>query len=162
MTTTLTTTIHRTALATLEIEANDVGITRIAFSDKEPTAEQPEGHIADAIAQIEQYLAGERRDFTLSLDWSAVGAFDATVLHVLDATVGYGQTISYGRLAASLGRSDARKIGGAMARNRFPVVVPCHRVLGATGDLTGYAGGLVIKRALLDLESTDLILDLGR
>ncbi|WP_433205865.1 methylated-DNA--[protein]-cysteine S-methyltransferase [Nocardia sp. CA-107356] len=92
-----------------------------------------------------------------------MSAFDREVLLTLEATTGYGWTTTYGALTRQLGRTpaDARKIGGALARNRLLMLLPCHRVLGADGALTGYAGGLPAKRALLDLESADLLLPLG-
>jgi methylated-DNA-[protein]-cysteine S-methyltransferase len=91
-----------------------------------------------------------------------MSAFDAMVLQTLSAATGYGETISYGEIAQRMGRpsSDARKVGGALARNRVLIIVPCHRVVGADGALTGYAGGLSVKRALLDLESPELRLAL--
>ena len=77
-----------------------------------------------------------------------MSAFDAGVLQALCATAGYGETTSYGDLAHGIGRgpADARKVGGALARNRVLIIVPCHRVVAADGALTGYAGGLATKR----------------
>ena len=74
--------------------------------------------------------------------------------------VGWGATITYGDLARKVGLpvTDSRRVGGAMARNPVAIVVPCHRVVGADGSLTGYAGGLEAKRALLDLEAADAML----
>jgi methylated-DNA-[protein]-cysteine S-methyltransferase len=107
-----------------------------------------------AKAEITAYLAGELQDFTVpvSLD---VSDFDRTVLTALRDTVGYGQTSTYGQLARDLGLpvSAARAVGRALAGNPVLLIVPCHRVIGASGTLTGYAGGLPRKRALLDLES---------
>ena len=74
--------------------------------------------------------------------------------------MGWGETITYGELATSTGLpvSDSRRVGGAMAANPVAIVVPCHRVVGSDGSLTGYAGGLDRKRALLDLEAADSML----
>jgi methylated-DNA-[protein]-cysteine S-methyltransferase len=101
--------------------------------------------------QLEEYFAGKRTCFELAL--SAVGdEFQQQVWKLL-AQIPYGETRSYGQLARQLGNvALAQAVGNACARNPLPVVVPCHRVVGANGDLTGYAGGLERKRFLLDLE----------
>ena len=159
---TIARTVHHTRLGNLAIEASDIGLVRVAFSGSDVTPVVTDTgaagtHVADAARQIDEYLAGARRDFTVPVDWSGVSAFDAGVLQALCATTGYGETTSYGDLAHGVGRgpADARKVGGALARNRVLIIVPCHRVLAADGALTGYAGGLATKRALLDLESSD-------
>ena len=87
------------------------------------------------------------------------GAHDRRILDGL-RDVGWGTTTTYGALATKVGIpvSDSRRVGGAMARNPVLIVVPCHRVVGADGALTGYAGGLETKRALLDLEAADSML----
>jgi methylated-DNA-[protein]-cysteine S-methyltransferase len=159
---TIARTVHATRLGNLTIEASDIGLTRVAFTgDTAPAMDTGIGtgraHVFEAGRQIDEYLAGVRRDFTVPIDWSGVSDFDATVLQNLHTTTGYGDTTSYGMIAQRMGRpsGDARKIGGALARNRVLIIVPCHRVLAADGSLTGYAGGLAVKRALLDLESPD-------
>jgi methylated-DNA-[protein]-cysteine S-methyltransferase len=157
---------HHTRLGNLAIEASDIGLVRVAFTGSDPGSDTApvvtdtgvaSTYLADAARQIDEYLTGARRDFTVPVDWSGVSAFDAGVLQALCATTGYGETTSYGDLAHGVGRgpADARKVGGALARNRVLIIVPCHRVLAADGALTGYAGGLATKRALLDLESSD-------
>lgn len=102
-------------------------------------------------AQLDDYFAGERRAFTIALDLSeATSPFRRTVLEVLHADVGFGETISYGELAERAGRPGAaRAVGSAMASNPVPIVVPCHRVLAAGGAIGGYGGGIPMKRALL-------------
>lgn len=111
--------------------------------------------VADAVAaQVEEYFAGRRRTFDLPLDWrlSSEG-FRRTVLRHLAATVAFGETVSYGDLAAEVGKPGAaRAVGGAVGSNPLPIVVPCHRVLAAGGALGGYGGGLHRKVALLQLE----------
>ena len=95
---------------------------------------------------------GARRAFDLSLDLRGLPSFTTSVLKEL-ARVPYGKTTTYGALAAQVGHPRAaRAVGTVMNRNRIPIVLPCHRVVGATGELTGYAGGLDVKRALLELE----------
>jgi methylated-DNA-[protein]-cysteine S-methyltransferase len=102
--------------------------------------------------ELDEYFAGRRRDFDLALDLRALPPFTLEVLREL-ARVPYGETTTYGALAAKVGRPRAaRAVGTVMNRNRIPIVLPCHRVVGSTGDLTGYAGGLDRKVALLELE----------
>lgn len=104
--------------------------------------------------QLEEYLAGRRRRFELVVDLSLATPFQQEVLGTLAREVGYGRTASYADLARQLGRPRAsRAVGGALNRNPVCVVVPCHRVLASTGELTGYAGGLDAKRHLLALEA---------
>ena len=101
--------------------------------------------------ELDEYFDGRRRSFDLALDLR-VAEFPAAVLHEL-ARVPYGQTDTYGKLAARAGRPKAaRAVGTIMNRNPIPIVLPCHRIVGANGALTGYAGGLEVKRRLLELE----------
>jgi methylated-DNA-[protein]-cysteine S-methyltransferase len=106
--------------------------------------------------ELAAYFAGELHEFTVALDLSRVGPPHRRILEAL-AGVRYGTTTTYGRLADQLGldADGAREVGGALARNPILIVVPCHRVLGAGGRLTGYAGGLHTKQRLLDLEARD-------
>lgn len=108
--------------------------------------------LQEAALQLQQYLGGEREAFDLPLDLSGGTPFQQDVWRALLA-IGRGGTTSYGQLSHSLGRPRAvRAVGAAVGRNPLSVVVPCHRVLGADGSLTGYAGGLDRKTALLALE----------
>ncbi|MGI8867702.1 MAG: methylated-DNA--[protein]-cysteine S-methyltransferase [Mycobacteriales bacterium] len=108
--------------------------------------------LAAATHQLEEYLAGRRTSFDLPTGTSG-NAFHEQVWALLKE-IPYAATTTYGELAARLGdRSQARRVGQAVGRNPLSVIVPCHRVLGANGSLTGYAGGLDRKRLLLDLES---------
>lgn len=161
-------TVHASPLGNLRIEASSLGITRVVFTEDAPTAPTAENscaldYLVTAIIEIDGYLAGTRRDFTVPMDRSALSPFDRQVLETLEATTAYGNTTTYGALTRALGRrpEDARKVGGALSRNPLLILIPCHRVLGANGTLTGYAGGLPAKRALLDLESADLLLPLA-
>lgn len=104
-------------------------------------------------AQLEEYLAGRRHDFDLPVDPVLTTEFQRTVLTRLGDRVGYGSTTSYGRLAAGIGHPRAaRAVGTALGANPLCVVLPCHRVVSASGALSGYAGGAEAKRLLLDLE----------
>jgi methylated-DNA-[protein]-cysteine S-methyltransferase len=101
--------------------------------------------------ELDEYFAGRRESFDVPLDLR-VAPFHADVLHEL-ARVPYGRTETYGGLARKVGRPRAaRAVGTVMHNNPIPIVLPCHRIVGANGSLTGYAGGLDIKRRLLELE----------
>jgi methylated-DNA-[protein]-cysteine S-methyltransferase len=105
-----------------------------------------------AAVELEEYFAGRRRRFTIPLDRSARRGFRGEVLDALES-VPYGETISYGELAAEAGRPGAaRAVGSAMATNPLPIVVPCHRVTRAGGVLGHYGGGSDAKERLLRLE----------
>jgi len=106
--------------------------------------------------ELDEYLAGKRRVFDLDLDVRFVPEYHRRVLAEL-ARVGYGETTTYGTLAAKTGNPRAaRAIGTVMNRNPIPIVLPCHRVVGANGSLTGYGGGLDRKEHLLRLEGAIL------
>jgi methylated-DNA-[protein]-cysteine S-methyltransferase len=109
----------------------------------------------DVRRELDEYFEGRRREFDLALDLR-VAPFHEAVLHEL-ARVPYGRTETYGSLAAKVGRPKAaRAVGTVMNRNPIPIMLPCHRIVGANGSLTGYAGGLHVKRALLELEGAML------
>jgi methylated-DNA-[protein]-cysteine S-methyltransferase len=117
----------------------------------------PAARILDeASRQLGEYFAGKRRDFSLPLAIEGT-AFERSVWAALRA-IPYGQTMSYGDLAARLGRPRAaRAVGGASGRNRLPIIIPCHRLIGCRGELTGFGGGLEAKRRLLKLEGAVLL-----
>ena len=105
----------------------------------------------EAISQLEEYFAGTRREFDLPLD-PAGTAFQQSAWMVL-RTIPYGQTISYGQQAEQLGDPNkARAVGAANGKNPLSIVVPCHRVVGSNGHLTGFAAGIDVKSWLLDHE----------
>jgi methylated-DNA-[protein]-cysteine S-methyltransferase len=102
--------------------------------------------------QLAAYFAGDRQEFDLELNPVGTG-FERTVWAAL-RTIPYGETTSYGAIATALGHPDAaRAVGRANGRNPIPIIVPCHRVIGADGSLTGYGGGLPAKRWLLSHEA---------
>lgn len=120
--------------------------------EPEPDWIYNEKPFAEAIRQLSEYFDGERQEFDLPLRLSGT-EFQLLVLEEL-RRIPYGQTTSYGDIAARIGRPRAvRAVGAANGRNPLPIVVPCHRVIGAGGDLTGFGGGLGTKEALLRLES---------
>jgi methylated-DNA-[protein]-cysteine S-methyltransferase len=105
----------------------------------------------DAIAQLTEYFAGERREFDLLLN--PRGSERARQVWQLLAEIPYGQTTTYGALARKVGGGiSARAVGGFVGHNPLSIVIGCHRVVGSTGKLTGYAGGLARKQYLLELE----------
>ncbi|MDE3130120.1 MAG: methylated-DNA--[protein]-cysteine S-methyltransferase [Acidobacteriota bacterium] len=148
-------TTYESPFGKLTLCALDGPLGELHFAGRAPTLEErdhgPERFV-EAIAQLNEYFAGTRRQFELELDLSAGTSFQRDVWRELTA-IPYGETSSYGHLAAVLGRPDrARAVGAAVGRNPLPIIIPCHRVVGADGSLTGYVGGLHRKQALLDTE----------
>lgn len=146
-------------LLALEGEA----LTRIHFQagahplEPPPAWRQDRAPFATVIEQLEEYFAGARREFSVPLAPRGT-PFQLGVWRSL-RTIPFGETISYGELAARLG-SAPRAVGAANGANPLPIIVPCHRVIGADGSLTGFGGGLPIKRALLELEGAGCVADL--
>ena len=121
------------------------------------SADEP---FARVVGQLDEYFSGERTTFDLPLAASG-SPFEEAVWGAL-SQIPYGETRSYGEVARAIGRPDrARAVGVANARNPIAIIVPCHRVIGSDGSLTGYGGGLERKRALLDLEQGALQLSPG-
>ena len=149
-------TTYESPLGTLTLSATDRGLSGLHFRGRTgglSEADRDSAPFAAATLQLDQYFAGARREFDLELDQSTGTPFQRAVWREL-RRVPYGETVSYGELARRIGRLDRiRAVGGANARNPLSIVVPCHRVVGADGRLTGYGGGLERKRALLDLEA---------
>ena len=149
----LTTITMRTPLGALRLYADAdelVGID-LPGRDAGPGVEQRSAVLVRAEEQLAEYFAGERRVFDLPLAPRGTG-FQTRVWRTL-LRIPYGETWSYGELARAIGRPAAsRAVGAANGRNPIPIIVPCHRVIGANGSLTGYGGGLPIKRWLLDHE----------
>jgi methylated-DNA-[protein]-cysteine S-methyltransferase len=149
----------------LLLAASREALTRVHFQAG-PCALRPPPHwrreaalFAPALAQLEEYFAGLRRTFELPLAPQGT-AFQRAVWQAL-REIPYGQTVSYGELARRLGLvAGARAVGLANGANPLPIIVPCHRVIGADGSLTGFGGGLGIKRALLSLEGAECVVDL--
>jgi methylated-DNA-[protein]-cysteine S-methyltransferase len=120
--------------------------------DPEPEWIYKELPFANARQQLTEYFAGKRKDFDLPLSLRGT-EFQLRVLEELK-TIPYGETTSYGDIAKRIGRPKAvRAVGAANGRNPIPIIVPCHRVIGSSGDLTGFGGGLDTKTALLRLEA---------
>jgi methylated-DNA-[protein]-cysteine S-methyltransferase len=114
---------------------------------------------ATVSAELEEYFAGTRRAFSVGVALEGTD-FQRKVWQALQA-IPYGTTISYGELARRIGRPEsARAVGLANGANPVPIIVPCHRVIGADGSLTGFGGGLDTKRTLLELEGASAVADL--
>jgi methylated-DNA-[protein]-cysteine S-methyltransferase len=154
----------QTPIGELLVGASDRGLAAISYeTDPEegldrlariagPRVLRSPRSVDAARRELDEYFAGKRRSFDLALDLRALPPFTVSVLGEL-ARVPYGETTTYGALARRVGHPKAaRAVGTVMNRNRIPIVLPCHRVVGSTGDLTGYAGGLDRKRTLLELE----------
>jgi methylated-DNA-[protein]-cysteine S-methyltransferase len=144
-----------TPVGTLTIVAGARGLREILFAGEPVPSDFVEGRhpvAAATVRQLHEYFAGERREFDLPLDVSGT-AFQRRAWLAL-ASIPYGTTFSYGEQARRLGAPGAaRAVGSANARNPIPIVLPCHRLVGADGSLTGYGGGLDAKRALLAHEA---------
>ena len=148
----------------LFVAATDRGLCRISFwpDGMEDSLARTFGPrvlrspLDEVRRELDEYFDGSRRRFDLPIDLR-VAPFHADVLAEL-ARVPYGRTETYGALAAKVGRPKAaRAVGTVMHRNPIPIVLPCHRIVGANGSLTGYAGGLDVKRRLLQLEGAMLL-----
>jgi methylated-DNA-[protein]-cysteine S-methyltransferase len=149
---------HTTPIGELLLAGDDDALAVIGFPqgamrrDPERDWIYNEKPFANVIAQLDEYFAGERKDFDLPLNLEGT-AFQLSVLEALQQ-IPYGETCSYRDVAEKIGKPKAvRAVGAANGRNPIPIVVPCHRVIGASGSLTGFGGGLETKRALLLLEA---------
>jgi len=147
-----------TPIGELLLAGNDDALAMIGFPkgsmrrDPEPDWIFNEKPLATARQQLTEYFAGTRKEFDLPVALSGT-EFQVSVLEALQE-IPYGETVSYGEIARRIGRPKAvRAVGAANGRNPIPVVVPCHRVIGSSGDLTGFGGGLDTKEALLRLEA---------
>jgi methylated-DNA-[protein]-cysteine S-methyltransferase len=150
--TTYTTTIE-SPVGPLVLTSDGESLTRLLFdAPVDPSwSTEPCPVLDHAVAQLGEYFAGERIDFDLPLDPAGTPFQQTTWLALRE--IPYAQTINYGQLALRVGNPRAsRAVGLANGRNPISIVVPCHRVIGANGSLTGYGGGLDRKRTLLDLE----------
>jgi methylated-DNA-[protein]-cysteine S-methyltransferase len=146
----------------LKLVASDQGLAAILWENDDP-ARVRLGHLTEdgahpvlrtAEAQLDEYFAGKRRAFTVPLD-AAGTPFQRKVWRAL-SEIPFGETRGYGQLARGIGHVNAsRAVGAANGRNPISIIVPCHRVIGASGKLTGFAGGLAVKEFLLRLELGD-------
>jgi methylated-DNA-[protein]-cysteine S-methyltransferase len=147
-----------TPIGDLLLAGDEESLSLVAFPegsmrrDPDPDWIYNEKPFAEARRQLTEYFAGSRKQFDLPLNLSGT-EFQLLVLEEL-RRIPYGETVSYGDIAERIGRPAAvRAVGAANGRNTLPIIVPCHRVIGSGGDLTGFGGGLDAKEALLRLEA---------
>lgn len=148
-----------TPVGALLLVGDEEGLSAVSFARSGAPADPPEASVARrepfaaVIEQLQGYFARQLHSFELTLKPRGT-AFQLRVWEAL-RTIPYGETRSYSEIARTIGKPDAvRAVGSANGANPIPIIVPCHRVLGADGSLTGFGGGLRVKRFLLDLEST--------
>ena len=159
MTEPLSTTQLTTPIGVLTLVASERGLRAVIFESEknerrfetDPVDDPAHPVLVEAVTQLEAYFAGDLKEFDLPID--LVGTeFQQLAWRAL-ATIPYGETVSYAEQARRIGRPSAvRAVGAANGRNPVPVVLPCHRVIGANGSLTGFGGGIDTKATLLDLE----------
>ena len=147
-----------TPIGELLLAGDDDALAMVGFPegsmrrDPEPDWIYNEKPFGEAMRQLAEYFSGERRRFDLPLRLDGT-EFQVKVLRELEK-IPYGETTSYGAIAKRIGHPRAvRAVGAANGRNPIPIIVPCHRVIGKSGDLTGFGGGLDTKEALLRLEA---------
>jgi methylated-DNA-[protein]-cysteine S-methyltransferase len=154
-------------IGTISLCGTEFGLAGIFMENHRHGPEEARRHgwqlddvlFAEARAQLEEYFDGRRTVFSISIDREAIGgtSFQRRVWKALEE-IPYGVTISYGELARRINQPTAvRAVGLANGRNPLSIIVPCHRVIGSDGKLTGYGGGMDRKRWLLDLESNAVL-----
>ena len=148
--------IYYSPIGNLYIAASDIGLTRIKFKPDdsyEPSGNAQNAHITEAVSQLEEYFRGDRTIFDIKLDWKGATDFYKQVWTEL-LKIPYGQTVAYSDIAKALDNPKAvRAVGMANGKNPIPIMVPCHRVIGKSGQLHGFTGGLDIKAQLLHIEN---------
>ena len=151
----MSSTIFESPFGPLTLLAGDGGLSRLYFPGRAPVfddaSDSDRERLGIAIEQLDQYFAGERTVFELPLDYAGT-PFQRSVWNELRG-IPYGTTTTYGALARRLG-AQPRAVGAAVGATPIPIIIPCHRVIGTDGSLTGYGGGLPRKRALLDFEAS--------
>ena len=144
-----------TPLGELTVHATNLGITAVKFDDDSVADEVPSAITEQACEQLREYFDGRLQTFTVPLAANGT-TFQQQVWQAL-ATLKFGQTASYSDIARLLGNpKSVRAVGMANSKNPIAIIVPCHRVIGANGTLTGYAGGLSRKAYLLHHEGVDI------
>ena len=135
----------------MQIAASDKGITSVYFTEKESEEKFPNSIVLDCIHQLQEYFYGERKNFFLPLDLHGT-EFQRRVWSEL-LKIPFGRTVSYQYIAKKLGDKNLlRAVGNANGKNPVSIIIPCHRVIGADGDLVGYGSGLHRKKWLLEFE----------
>ncbi|MCH8330106.1 MAG: methylated-DNA--[protein]-cysteine S-methyltransferase, partial [Bacteroidetes bacterium] len=136
----------------IEISITEAGLRSVSFVKEKTKVVSSLPLLQETYKQLDEFFEGKRTKFDLRLDLSG-SAFQQKVWKELQ-NIPYGRTVSYAKLAQRLGDPKlSRAVGAANGRNRIAIIVPCHRVVGSDGTLTGYAGGLPVKKRLLEFES---------
>jgi methylated-DNA-[protein]-cysteine S-methyltransferase len=146
--------IYESPIGNILMRANETGLTELVFTDDADPSPRRAGsdHLNACAVQLDEYFNGNRTNFDVPIDLRGT-PFQMSVWRAL-LLIPYGSTWSYGRLAAQVGRPKAsRAVGGANHNNPVSIIIPCHRVIGSDGKLTGYGGGLWRKEWLLGHES---------
>ena len=147
-----------TPLGALQLEATESGLSAIRFPSRatKPVETTQTTPVLDhAIEELTAYFKSELTRFSVPLDWAGT-PFQESVWVAL-TRIPFGETVSYNEVAHAIGRPrSARPVGGAVGRNPLPIIVPCHRVMGSNGALTGFTGGLEFKVSLLTHEGHNL------
>lgn len=137
----------------LSVAVDDTGVCGVHFGAVPDAVEVSDPRLDAAVAELRAYFAGELTDFTLPLSVRRGSDFERAVWHQM-TLIPYGEMRTYGEVAAAVGDpGGARAVGVACNRNPIPIIVPCHRIVGAGGKLVGFGGGLPRKRYLLELEA---------
>ena len=143
--------LFRSPVGPLTLLGTEEALTRIIFGNAWKDAEGPVPVLEQAVRELEEYFAGNRREFTVPLSPEGT-EFQKKVWAALEE-IPYGTTASYKDIAVRVGKPGAAiAVGQANSRNPIPIIIPCHRVIGANGKLVGYTGGMHIKEALLAVE----------
>jgi methylated-DNA-[protein]-cysteine S-methyltransferase len=146
-----------TSFGVVGVEASAAGLRRVRLpgDGRHVTGshgqERAEAKVDSIAAQVSEFAHGEREEFEVEIDWDGIDETHRRVLETLREIAPYGETVTYGELGQRAGVEDPRDVGVMMARNPFPLVIPCHRVVASDG-LGGFGGGLELKRRLLELE----------
>ena len=149
----------------IQLVASDKGLAAILWEDDDPKRVQVREYtekndhviLLETEQQLQEYFKGERKEFSVALDFIGTD-FQKQVWHAL-LTIPYGETRTYGQIADQLNSPKAvRAVGAANGRNPISIIAPCHRVIGASGSLTGFAGGLENKAILLKLENSKAVI----
>ncbi len=157
-------TVYKSPVGDIVIKADEIGITELILIGKCKTDYKCDSLpvLSDAVKWLDIYFSGDVPDFSLPLHF--IGSdFQKEVFDIL-CTIPYGKTMSYKEIAKIIADKrnikymSSQAVGGAVGKNRFPIIVPCHRVIGSNGSLVGYSGGMDIKIALLKLEKAECIM----
>ncbi len=145
--------ILKTPIGYLNVITDGLAVTEIQFAVDEQTAQHPSETTGEACRQLTEYFEGERVQFDLSI--SPKGTFFQRRVWNQLLSIAFGETCSYGEIARQVASPKAsRAVGAANGRNPIPIIIPCHRIIGKSGQLTGYAGGLDVKCWLLKHEGS--------